>query len=124
MVIVVSFGQGIENDKKQRELREQTRCVASTIENNDFDYEDKQKAQDSVLVYEGLHFNLAGENSKCTCYPTIGCFFFFFLNYVMIFNSGFCDTSDLLCCNPDRFVFLLRVVSAFGESSGWMVNSF
>ncbi|XP_070758909.1 separin [Enoplosus armatus] len=57
--------EAIERDKKQRELREQTRCVANPIGTNDFDYEDKQKTQDSILVYEGLHFNLAAENKLC-----------------------------------------------------------
>lgn len=58
------FVQAIERDKKLRELREQTQCVANPIGTNDFDYEDKQKTQDSILVYEGLHFNLAAENSR------------------------------------------------------------
>ncbi|XP_044033677.1 separin isoform X2 [Siniperca chuatsi] len=57
--------EAIESDNKQRELREQTRCVANPIGTNDFDYEDKQKTQDSILVYEGLHFNLAAENKLC-----------------------------------------------------------
>ncbi|XP_018528986.1 LOW QUALITY PROTEIN: separin [Lates calcarifer] len=57
--------EAIEKDKKLRELREQTRCVANPIGTNDFDYEDKQKTQDSILVYEGLHFNLAAENKLC-----------------------------------------------------------
>ncbi|XP_023279429.1 separin isoform X2 [Seriola lalandi dorsalis] len=55
----------IEKDKKLRELREQTRCVANPIGTNDFDYEDKQKTQDNIMVYEGLHFNLAAENKLC-----------------------------------------------------------
>ncbi|XP_039972012.1 LOW QUALITY PROTEIN: separin [Xiphias gladius] len=57
--------EAIEKDKKLRELREETRCVANPIGTNDFDYEDKQKTQDSILVYEGLHFNLAAENKLC-----------------------------------------------------------
>uniref|UniRef100_UPI0037E95384 separin n=1 Tax=Semicossyphus pulcher TaxID=241346 RepID=UPI0037E95384 len=57
--------EAIERDRKQRELREQTRSVANPIETNDFDYEDKQKTQDSFQVYEGLHFNLAAENKLC-----------------------------------------------------------
>ncbi|KAF1391553.1 hypothetical protein PFLUV_G00043310 [Perca fluviatilis] len=57
--------EAIERDKKLRELREQTRCAASPIGTNDFDYEDKQKTQDSTLVSEGLHFNLAAENKLC-----------------------------------------------------------
>ncbi|XP_074489400.1 separin [Sebastes fasciatus] len=55
----------IDRDKKMRELREQTVCVADPIETNDFDYEDKKKSQDSIQVYEGLHFNLAAENELC-----------------------------------------------------------
>nr|XP_020448836.1 separin [Monopterus albus] len=54
--------EAIEKDRKLQEVREQTRCVANAIGTNDFDYEDKQKTQDSILVYEGLHFNLAAEN--------------------------------------------------------------
>ncbi|XP_073323552.1 separin isoform X2 [Pagrus major] len=57
--------EAIDRDKKQRELREQTRSVANPIGTNDFDYEDKQTTQDSILVYEGLHFNLASENKLC-----------------------------------------------------------
>uniref|UniRef100_A0A8C5GC86 separase n=1 Tax=Gouania willdenowi TaxID=441366 RepID=A0A8C5GC86_GOUWI len=38
--------------------------VANPVGNNDFDYEDKQKTQDSIMVYEGLQFNLAAETSK------------------------------------------------------------
>lgn len=58
------FNQAIDSDRKRKELREQTQCVTSSIGNNDFDYEDKQKTQDSIPVYEGLHFNLTAEHSK------------------------------------------------------------
>lgn len=61
--MVCGFGQAIKRDK-ERELHEQTRCVANPIGTNDFDYEDKQKTEESTMVYEGLHFNLAAENSK------------------------------------------------------------
>ncbi|XP_041837386.1 separin isoform X2 [Melanotaenia boesemani] len=57
--------EAIESDRKRRELREQTQYVADPIGSNDFDYEDKQKTQDSTLVYEGLHFNLAAEKKLC-----------------------------------------------------------
>ncbi|CAJ1051098.1 separin [Xyrichtys novacula] len=57
--------EAIERDKKQRELREQTQGLTNPEVTNDFDYEDKQKTQDSLLVYEGLHFNLAAENKLC-----------------------------------------------------------
>lgn len=45
-------------------MREKTQCVTNLVGNNDFDYEDKQKTQDSSLVYEGLQFNLAADNSR------------------------------------------------------------
>ncbi|KAF3689764.1 Separin [Channa argus] len=57
--------EAIEKDNKLRELREQTRSLANPIGTNDFDYEDKQKTQDSIQVYEGLHFNLAADNKLC-----------------------------------------------------------
>ncbi|XP_069011126.1 separin [Embiotoca jacksoni] len=57
--------EAIESDRKQRELREQTQSLTNPVGNNDFDYEDKQKTQDSIQVYEGLHFNLAAENKLC-----------------------------------------------------------
>ncbi|XP_055365258.1 separin isoform X2 [Betta splendens] len=57
--------KAIEKDTKLRELREQTQFVDNPIGTNDFDYEDKQKTQDSILVYEGLQFNLAAENELC-----------------------------------------------------------
>lgn len=57
------FRQAIERDKKLREEHESTR-VENPIGTNDFDYEDKQKTQDNILVYEGLHFSLAAENSR------------------------------------------------------------
>ncbi|XP_034726032.1 separin [Etheostoma cragini] len=57
--------EAIERDQKLRELREQTQCAASPVQTNDFDYEDKQKTQDSTLVSEFLYFNLAAENKLC-----------------------------------------------------------
>uniref|UniRef100_A0A3Q4MVM5 separase n=1 Tax=Neolamprologus brichardi TaxID=32507 RepID=A0A3Q4MVM5_NEOBR len=36
--------------------------LEKTLQENDFDYEDKQKTQDSIPVYEGLHFNLTAEH--------------------------------------------------------------
>ncbi|XP_037535521.1 separin [Nematolebias whitei] len=57
--------KAIESDRKQREMCVKTQCVANLVGNNDFDYEDKRKTQDSNLVYEGLQFNLAAENKLC-----------------------------------------------------------
>lgn len=56
-----------------RDLREQTRCMTNPIGTNDFDYEDKQKTHDNILVYEGLHFNLAAENSRNPFHYIIQC---------------------------------------------------
>lgn len=58
------FLKAMERDKKQWELQQQTPCVADLPGTNDLDYEDKRKTRDSNLVFEGLHFNLAAENSK------------------------------------------------------------
>ncbi|AWP02957.1 putative separin [Scophthalmus maximus] len=54
--------EAIEKERKLRELREH---VTNPVGTNDFDYEDEQKTQDSILLYEGLHFNLAAENKLC-----------------------------------------------------------
>lgn len=59
------FIQAIEMDN-QRALHGQTQSVANPIGTNDFDYEDKLKTEESTMVYEGLHFNLAAENGKET----------------------------------------------------------
>ncbi|XP_068598709.1 separin [Brachionichthys hirsutus] len=55
----------IEGDKKRRQLQEQNLCVTTPIGTNDFEYEDRQKTQDSNLLHEDLHFNLAAENELC-----------------------------------------------------------
>ncbi|XP_051804162.1 separin [Acanthochromis polyacanthus] len=56
--------EAIENDRKRRDLCRQTPYAADPVI-NDFEYEDKQKTQDSNQVYERLHFNLAAENKLC-----------------------------------------------------------
>ncbi|XP_054882679.1 separin [Poeciliopsis prolifica] len=57
--------EAIENDKKRKELRENTEDATNPVGNNDFDYEDKQKTQDRTLAYEGLHLNLSAEKKLC-----------------------------------------------------------
>lgn len=108
------FGQAIERDKKQRELREQTQRVANPIGTNDFDYEDEQKSQDSITVYEGLHFDLAAENSN----PPPPSSFFFLLQ---IISYSTADAGVMvvpsLYNNDGSCFFLLRVVQAFGASA-------
>ncbi|KAJ3602515.1 hypothetical protein NHX12_030269 [Muraenolepis orangiensis] len=55
----------IDKGNKLQDLREKTGSVANPTGTNDLDYEDKQKTQDSSLVYEGLHFNLAEDSKFC-----------------------------------------------------------
>ena len=54
----------MEKGGKLRDVCEQAGSDTIPVATNDLDYEDKQKQQDSHLVYEGLHFNLADESSK------------------------------------------------------------
>ncbi|XP_077429763.1 separin [Vanacampus margaritifer] len=56
--------EAIERDVKLREMRKQSQCVDPVVI-NDFDYEDKQKNEDNVLVYDGLKFSLAVQNKLC-----------------------------------------------------------
>ncbi|KPP73338.1 separin-like, partial [Scleropages formosus] len=51
-------------DRKRSKAQEQ-RLSLEPVGTNDLDYEDKQKQQDSQLVYEGLCFNLTAER-KCS----------------------------------------------------------
>ncbi|XP_038131150.1 separin isoform X1 [Cyprinodon tularosa] len=57
--------EAIESDRKRRELQENTLCVTDPVGNNDFDYENKKKTQESALLYEGLNFNLNAEKKLC-----------------------------------------------------------
>lgn len=104
--VLCVFGQAIERDKKQRELREQAPCVANPIGTNDFDYEDEQKLQDSVTVYEGLHFDLAAENSKTSLF-----------SYRQSFCCDVCDHRCTVSLMGRVSSVLLRVVRAFGASA-------
>lgn len=77
LACVCVFDQAIERDSK---LREQKLCASNPIGTNDFDYEDKQKTQDSIQVYEGLHFNLAAESSKN--------FFIYLSSIILLYNPS------------------------------------
>uniref|UniRef100_A0A4W5M645 Uncharacterized protein n=1 Tax=Hucho hucho TaxID=62062 RepID=A0A4W5M645_9TELE len=57
-----SLDQAIDKEKRLQKVREQAGGDTNPVETNDLDYEDKQKQQDSNLVYEGLRFNLAAES--------------------------------------------------------------
>lgn len=59
-----SLDQAIDKEKRLQNVRQQAGGDTNPVETNDLDYEDKQKQQDSNLVYEGLRFNLAAESSK------------------------------------------------------------
>lgn len=59
-----SLDQAIDKEKRLQNVREQAGGNNNPVQTNDIDYEDKQKQQDSNLVYEGLRFNLAAESSK------------------------------------------------------------
>ncbi|XP_061689011.1 separin [Syngnathoides biaculeatus] len=55
--------EAIERDVKLQEMRKHSQCIETPIGTNDLDYE-KQKNED-ILVCDGLHFNLAGQNKLC-----------------------------------------------------------
>ncbi|XP_061641411.1 separin [Phyllopteryx taeniolatus] len=57
--------EAIERDIKLQEMRKQSPCVENPIGTNDLDYEDKQKNEDNILVYDGLQFSLAAQNKLC-----------------------------------------------------------
>ncbi|XP_054639816.1 separin [Dunckerocampus dactyliophorus] len=57
--------EAIDRDRKLQEMRQQSPCVQNPIGTNDLDYEDKQKNEDSILVYDNLHFSLAAHNKLC-----------------------------------------------------------
>ncbi|XP_046881955.1 separin [Hypomesus transpacificus] len=56
--------EAMEKGGKLRDVCEQAGSDTIPVATNDLDYEDKQKQQDSHLVYEGLHFNLADESKR------------------------------------------------------------
>lgn len=60
------FGQALDTEKRLREVQEGSKTTGNLdpVPTNDLEYEDKQKTQDSQLVYDGLRFNLAAHNSK------------------------------------------------------------
>ncbi|KAF7712001.1 hypothetical protein HF521_001012 [Silurus meridionalis] len=57
--------QAVDMEKRLRAVREGSRTAADldSVPTNDLEYEDKQKFQESQLVYDGLSFNLS-EHSK------------------------------------------------------------
>nr|XP_057910320.1 prefoldin subunit 5 isoform X1 [Doryrhamphus excisus] len=55
----------IDRDRKFEEMSQQSPVIQNPIGTNDLDYEDKQKNEDNILVYDNLHFNLAAHNKMC-----------------------------------------------------------
>ncbi|XP_072307616.1 separin [Eucyclogobius newberryi] len=53
--------EAIARDQQQRDQSQSTTHQAWT---NDLEYEDEQKNQESVVVYEGLHFSLDAQNKQ------------------------------------------------------------
>lgn len=60
------FDQALDTEKRLREVQEGSKTTGNLdpVPTNDLEYEDKQKTQDSQLVYDCLRFNLAAQNSK------------------------------------------------------------
>ncbi|XP_077386541.1 separin [Festucalex cinctus] len=56
--------EAIERDVKLREIRKESLRVEPIVI-NDFDYEDKQKNEEDILVYDGLKFSLAVQKKLC-----------------------------------------------------------
>ncbi|XP_036386546.1 separin [Megalops cyprinoides] len=57
--------EAIQRDRRLCEAHRQVRSYAEPLGTNDLDYEDKQKQQDSQLVYDCLHFSLRAESRQC-----------------------------------------------------------
>lgn len=58
--------QAVDTEKRLRAVQAESKMEVNVdvVPTNDLEYEDKQKSQESQLVYEGLCFNLLAHNSK------------------------------------------------------------
>lgn len=67
-VNLFSFGmsQAVDTEKRLRAVQEESKIEMNMdpVPTNDLEYEDKQKSQESQLVYDGLRFNLLAQSSK------------------------------------------------------------
>lgn len=56
----------MDTEKRLRAVQEEnkTELNMDPVPTNDLEYEDKQKSQESQLVYDGLRFNLLAHSSK------------------------------------------------------------
>lgn len=56
----------MDTEKRLRAVQEGSKTVPGLdpAPTNDLEYEDKQKIQESQLVYDGLRFNLSEHNSE------------------------------------------------------------
>lgn len=62
----VCLSQAVDMEKRLRAVQEGGKTAANldAVPTNDLEYEDKQKFQESQLVYDGLRFNLSEHNSE------------------------------------------------------------
>ncbi|KAL7891419.1 hypothetical protein AOLI_G00008950 [Acnodon oligacanthus] len=62
-----SLQEALDTEKRLREVQEGSKATGNLdpVPTNDLEFEDKQKLQESQLVYDGLCFNLAAQN-KCS----------------------------------------------------------
>lgn len=60
------MSQAVDTEKRLRAVQEENKMEVNMdpVPTNDLEYEDKQKSQESQLVYDGLRFNLLAQNSK------------------------------------------------------------
>uniref|UniRef100_A0A671RHH8 separase n=1 Tax=Sinocyclocheilus anshuiensis TaxID=1608454 RepID=A0A671RHH8_9TELE len=59
--------EAVDTEKRLRAVQEENKMEMNMdpVPTNDLEYEDKQKSQESQLVYDGLCFNLLAQSSKC-----------------------------------------------------------
>ncbi len=60
------MSQAVDTEKRLRAVQEENKIEMNMdpVPTNDMEYEDKQKSQESQLVYDGLRFNLLAQSSK------------------------------------------------------------
>ncbi len=59
------MSQAVDTEKRLRVVQEKnkTEMNMDPVPTNDLEYEDKQKSQESQLIYDGLCFNLLAQSS-------------------------------------------------------------
>lgn len=74
--------QAVDTEKRLCAVQEENKREVNMdpVPTNDLEYEDKQKSQESQLVYDGLRFNLLAHCSKPTQYNNA----FFYTAFIFI----------------------------------------